>query len=183
MALMFRIFLTTSSLCLIFAVFLANQKVNLITKIHPALSGTPLLVSFVLYFLVAVGIAWLSVICTRYLDSDTISQGSLSQVETANDAYLPTYLGYFFVALSMSDYTVFMFVFGIIYIFTFYSGVTYFNPMYCLFRYRFYYAVNQKNMKVLLITRKSLKDPAMVNLERVKRINDFTFIDVEENAQ
>lgn len=180
MALFFRSFLTISSLCLIFAVFLANQKLNLVADIHYKLIGTPLLVSYMLYFLIAVAVARLSIFFARYLDSDTISRGSLSQIETATDVYLPIYLGYFFVALSIQDYTVFMFVFGIIYIFTFYSSVTYFNPMYCLFRYRFYYAVNQRNMKVLVITRKNLKDPSGVMLEKVRRINDFTFIDIEE---
>jgi hypothetical protein len=178
MPFLFRIFLTASSLCLIFAVFLAGKQSNLIAKIHPALSSTPILVSYVAYFLVAVAIAWVSLFFARYLESDTISQNSLSVVESANDVYLPVYLGYFFVALSTQDYTVFAFVFGIIYVFTFYSGVTYFNPMYCLFRYRFYYAINQKNIKVLLITRQVLKDPASVNFNNVKRINDFTFIEV-----
>ena len=68
---------------------------------------------------------------------------------------------------------------GIICIFIFCSRAAYFNPMYFLFGYQFYYAVTTKNVKILIITRQHLKNPEMVQFDRIKRINDFTFIDIE----
>lgn len=180
MAVLFRVFLTISSLCLIFAVFLASLKFNLLAQLHSTLEQMPDMASYVFYFLCAVLIARISIYFTSFLENDVIPEDSFSIIESANDSYLPIYLGYFFVALSIQDYTVFIFVFGIIYIFTFYSQVTYFNPMFFLFGYRFYYAINKNNIKILLITRRHLKNPAAASFQNVKRINDFTFIDIEE---
>lgn len=180
MSKIFKIFLNFSSICLIGAVFLANQKVNVFSCINPIFGTVPLIASCLLYFLIAIEIARISIFLTRFLESDVISEGSISSIESANDLYLPVYLGYFFIALSIQDYTVFLFVFGIIYILTLYSNITYFNPLYFIFGYRFYYAISSNNIKILLITQQHLKKPAEVSFESLKRINDFTFISIKE---
>ena len=113
------------------------------------------------------------------LGTDTIDAGSISVIEPANDAFLPSYLGYFFVALSIPNIEVFCYVFGIIYIFIFYSRISYFNPIFFLFGFNFYYIINNKNIKVLLITRNQIKEPKSAAFKKLKRINNYTFIDME----
>ena len=168
MTTLFRIFLMLSSLCMTFAVFLANKNVVLFNKLHPILINTPRVVSYLLYFIVAILLAKASLFFAKRLSDDSISKKSLSDIEVANDTYVPIYLGYFFVALSVQSYWIFLFVFGMIFIFTFLSQTSYFNPLYLLFGYRFYYVTNQSNVKV----------PALVHFEKIKRINDYTFIDI-----
>lgn len=179
MAIIFRLFLTLSALLLTFGVFLANKGFAALNGLHPALSNIPPFISYVSYFLAAILVAWLTGKVANFLSDDTISEQSIAQIESANDVYLPSYLGYFFVALSTQDLGVFAFVFGIICIFIFCSRAAYFNPLYFVFRYQFYYATTTNNVKILIITRQHLKDPKAVHFDRIKRINDFTFIDIE----
>ena len=115
----------------------------------------------------------------NFLGTDTMEAGSISVIEPANDAFLPSYLGYFFVALSIPNIEVFIYVFGIICIFIFYSRISYFNPIFFLDGFNFYYIVNNKNIKVLLITRKQLKEPKSAAFKNLKRINNYTFMDME----
>jgi hypothetical protein len=183
MTVIYRIFLIISSLSPTLGIFLANKGFKLIDHLHPKLPNYMdfliCCMDFLIYFSVCVLIAWFSVLSTKFLSDDTISEGSVTEIESANEAYLPSYLGYFFVALSTQDYGVFFFAFSIICIFIFYSRAAYFNPMYFLFCYRFYYATTDKNVKVLLITRQNLKDPSTIYFDKIKRINDFAFIDLK----
>lgn len=122
----------------------------------------------------------LSMLLISFLDTDKIEAGSITVIEPANDAFLPSYLGYFFVALSVPNIEVFLYVFGIIGMFILYSRISYFNPMFFLFGFNFYYIVNNKNIKVLLITRRQLKEPKSAAFNNLKRINNYTFIDMEQ---
>ena len=63
-------------------------------------------------------------------------------------------------------------------IFIFYSRISYFNPIFFLFGFNFYYIMNNKNIKVLLITRRQLKEPKNAVFNNLKRINNYTFIDM-----
>jgi hypothetical protein len=69
-------------------------------------------------------------------------------------------------------------VFGIIFIFVLFSRISYFNPLFFLFGYNFFYVVNSDKIKVLLITKKQLKNPKDVKFENIKRINNYTFMDM-----
>lgn len=175
----FKLFLTLNSLLLSFMVFLIKEEMVL-NSLHPYLSNLPKIITYILYFMMVLIFTWLSLQLTNFLSGDTIDAGSISVIEPANDAFLPSYLGYFFVALSIPNIDVFLFVFGIICIVIFYSRVSYFNPIFFLFGFNFYYIVNNKNIKVLLITRRQLKDPEKLIFNNLKRINNYTFIDMEQ---
>ncbi|KQS19815.1 hypothetical protein ASF99_07980 [Exiguobacterium sp. Leaf187] len=103
----------------------------------------------------------------------------INNVEMVNHSFLPTYLGYFFVSLSIldRDWIVFGFIYSIVFVFTFYSQTNYFNPIFILMNYHFYYVTTTNNTKVFLITKKLIKNPKMYKFNNLKRINDFTFID------
>lgn len=115
---------------------------------------------------------WLS----QFLSSETI-QGGIAEIEMANNSFLPSYLGYFFVALSINDWATLLWVFVIIFIFTFNSQTLYFNPMFLLFNYEFYYVSLQNGMKIFVISKKKIKDIAKIDFTNISRINDYTFID------
>lgn len=76
------------------------------------------------------------------------------EAEQANNAFLPSYLGYFFVALSINHFETLAFIFTILFLFTFYSQTLYFNPLFLLFGYHFYYLTTVNKTKVLMITEK-----------------------------
>lgn len=174
----FKFCLTLNSLLLSLIVFLIKEGI-VINSLYPYLSSLPNIISYILYFVVVLIFTWLSMRLINFLGTDTIDAGSISVIEPANDAFLPSYLGYFFVALSIPNIEVFLYVFGIICIFIFYSRISYFNPIFFLFGFNFYYLVNNKNIKVLLITRKQIKEPKSAAFDNLKRINNYTFMDME----
>lgn len=100
----------------------------------------------------------------------------------ANDGYLPSYLGYFFVALSIpgKDIQTLSLVFGILFVFVFFSRTVYYNPLFLIFGYKFYYVTKENDMKVFIISRKDIHDIKGLVFTKLRRINDFTFIDEEK---
>lgn len=187
----YRLLLTFNSTSLIIVVFLVKEQT--LIKWHPKLSFLPDYASYIIYFLVPVILTLLSLLLARFLSDDslekteekkiidgkekTVMVSKILEVEQANNAFLPSYLGYFFVALSVPYNETLIFVFAILFVFTFFSQTLYFNPLFLLFRYQFYYLTTTTNTKIFMITRKSLKNPANIDLPKLKRINDFTFID------
>ncbi|WP_096156201.1 hypothetical protein [Bacillus sp. FJAT-45066] len=189
---LYRLFLTFNSTSLIIVIFLVKEQ-ETINWPH-IMSFIPDYISYILYFLLPVSFTYLSLLLSRLLSNDslekskkviekegkerTIELSKIAEVEQANNSFLPSYLGYFFVALSIPYFETLIIVFLLLFIFTFFSQTLYFNPLFLLFGFHFYYLTTINRTKIFLITRKSLKDPKNINLPNLKRINDFTFIDL-----
>lgn len=177
MKIIFEIFMTTNSLAPAFMVFLVKKQI-IINPIHQKLAVLPHWISYLLYFIVVIVFSWLSIQLVRLLDTDTIEKGSISKVEPANDIFLLSCLGYFFVALSIQKIEVFCIVFGIIAIFILYSRASYFNPIFFIFGYHFFFIEKTNNIKTLIIVKRKLKVVSDISFDNLKRINDCTFIDI-----
>lgn len=124
------------------------------------------------------GISWLLLKLTlKNSNIYYISENTIEEIESATDSFLPSYLGYFFVALSISDFEVFVVVFLLIFIFTYKSKLSHFNPMFLVLGYKYYY-YKINGVKNLLITKRKIKNPKEVSIDTLFRINDFTYIEV-----
>ena len=123
--------------------------------------------------------AWVSIKLIEFLGSDSIDRGSLSSVEPINDNLLSSYLMYFFIALGVPTFEIFLILFGIIFIFIYHIRTSYFNPIFLIFGFNFYVIINNKNIKISIITKKQIKDPTTVSFAKLKRINNYTFVDLE----
>lgn len=100
-------------------------------------------------------------------------------IEPANNDFITNYLAFFFVALSINKFDVFLIVLSLTFIFTFFSRVSYFNPAFLVFRYNFYYVTTINNVKIMVITKKKLKTGVDYKaLKNIKTINDYTFIKI-----
>lgn len=174
----FKLFLTLNSVLLSLVIFLVKENSDNKYPIE-IFSNLPHFVSYSIYVLIVFVLTYFSIQLSNYLGTDTLDGNSISTIEPANDAFLPSYLGYFFVALSVPNIETFTVVFSIICIFIFYSRISYFNPVFFLFQFNFYYFVNNKKIKILLITKRQIKDPKDVLFSNLKRINNYTFIDME----
>ncbi|MGD1448245.1 hypothetical protein [Vibrio harveyi] len=183
----YKIWLTLCSLLLTMTIYLVksglfiNQLSDHIENeyLKQCVISLPVFISCIVYFGVVIGCTALSIFIARFLNTDVISKGSITTVETANDAFLPSYLGYFFVALSIGDLISFVYVFAMIFIFILYSKISYFNPVFLLFGYKFFHLTNVDGLKIVVITKKDLKIPSEVQFSQLKRINDYTFITSE----
>lgn len=169
-----RLFLTASSVSFFVIVFLIyNERYHY--KYELGKYWWIILVVYILIPFIATGLA---ILLCKLLSSDSLSHAK--RIETSNNDFLANYLSFFFVALSLDDKNMILFwvVFGMTVLFTFFSRVSYFNPMFLIFGFNFYYVETSDDVKVMLITRKKLKKPSDLNVSVVKRINDYTFIEI-----
>ena len=178
MATFFKILMTINSLLLAGMIFLVKEQffINYLMNFPYYISYLVYLV----YFLIVILFSWLSLCCTKYLDTDEIEEGAFIGIEPANDVFLPSYLGYFFVALSVPNLEMFIVVFLIIAIFIFYSRASYFNPVFFIFGYHFFFIKKNNGVKILVIVKRKLKLVDDISFMNLKRINDYTFIELEK---
>ena len=175
----------------LFRIFLAFNSTSLLLVVYWIKSGTtlpffspcfhvPNYVSYWIYILAMLFLTLLSLLCSKLLGKGDIVQGDIESIEYANDAFLPSYLGYFFVALDVPNVETLYFVYPIIFVFTFLSQTLYFNPLFLVFGYHFYNLTTVNKVRVFMITKKKFKKPNTVSFESLKKINDFTYIDNEK---
>ena len=119
----------------------------------------------------------LSIILSTFLEEDEFPKGSVKTIEHANNSFLPSYLGYFFVALSVNDIDTLLFVYGILFVFTYLSQALYFNPLFLIFRFEFYNITTTNGSSVFLISKEKYKIPTDIEISCSRRINDYTYIE------
>lgn len=176
---LFRLFLAFNSTSLLLVVYWIKSGVT-IQIVPPCIFLVPNYVSYLIYIFGMLFLTYLSLLFSKYLAKESLSQGDIINVEYANDAFLPSYLGYFFVALDVPNVETLWFVYPLIFLFTFLSQTLYFNPLFLVFNYHFYNLTTANNVRIFMITKKKFKDPATVSFPTLLRINDFTYIDNEK---
>lgn len=172
----YRLLLTFNATSLIIVIFLIKEEVTL-NSLHERLNSLPNYVSYLVYFLLPIIFTYFSLLISSFLGNSNISKGSITEVENANNAFLPSYLGYFFVALSVNNCETLIFVFVILFAFTFLSQTLYFNPLFLIFGYHFYNISTSNKAKLFVITRNEINKVDDIEFSSLKRINNFTFID------
>lgn len=96
----------------------------------------------------------------------------------ADNEFLPTYLGYFFLAVGVSNNCTMIIVYVIVFIFTFLSQTQYFNPMYLLLGYHYYHVLTSRGTRVFIICRGNvLRKKDDISFNYLRRINDTTYIE------
>ena len=136
-------------------------------------------VSYLLYFLITVLLTGLSAWLSKFLGRDEFKTGEIASIEHANNSFLPSYLGYFFVALSIGNWETLWFVYGLLFVFTLLSQALYFNPLFLLFGYEFYNITTKNGTAIFLISRERYKKPDDIQIPVAYRINNYTFIERE----
>lgn len=173
MKLIYRVLLTANSIILLLMVYFVKEKIWIKTF------GS---YTVILYALIPLCLAFICILLSHLLSNDCIN-GDILGIELANDAYLPSYLGYFFVALSIptNDILTLLFVFSILFLFVFCSQALYYNPLFLILGYKFYYVTNSKSMKIFIISKRELRICDSLSFNKLKRINNYTFIDREDD--
>ena len=135
-----------------------------------------LYLSYIIYLAAALLFTAVCLGLMRFLPDEIIS-GGVKEVEIADGSYLPSFLGYFFVALSIGDRITLITIAVIIFVLTYYSQTLYFNPLFLIFGYRFYYITVDNGMKLFVLSKRAIKGTEGLDFKALKRINDYTFID------
>ncbi|WP_367111107.1 hypothetical protein [uncultured Psychrobacter sp.] len=178
---MFRGLLAFNATSLLVIIYLVQQGITL-DKFFPWssqfnwITSLPNLLSYLTYMIVTVLLTGLSIFLSSNLGKDTFESGEIVSIEYANNSFLPSYLGYFFVALSIDNWETLFFVYIILFVFTFLSQALYFNPLFLIFRYNFYNVANSNGVEFFLISRRNFRKPEDVALT-ANRINNYTYIE------
>lgn len=178
----FRILLTINATSLLVIIFLVQNGYTLgyfggDFDCLDWLSKLPNLISYMLYLFIPVLSTGLSILLSSRLGKDEFKQNEVSNIEHANNSFLPSYLGYFFVALSIGNWEALWFVYGVLFVFTFLSQALYFNPIFLIYGYEFYNIKTNNGTAIFLISRHKYKKPSDVDVPVAYRINNYTFIE------
>ncbi|MEL4302478.1 hypothetical protein ACE02Z_12800 [Shewanella xiamenensis] len=178
----FRVLLTFNATLLLVIVFLVQKGYTLVHFLGGAagLGWTvtlPNAVSYLFYLTIPVLSTGFSIWLSKYLGKDEFKAGEVASIEHANNSFLPSYLGYFFVALSINNCDTLWFVYGVLFVFTLLSQALYFNPLFLLFGYEFYNITTRNGTAIFLISRERYKKPDDIQIPVAYRINNYTFIE------
>lgn len=175
----FRLLLTFNATSLLIIIYLV-QKGQTLGNFFPQcqhLVALPNAISYIVYLLVPILLTGLSILLSSKLGRDSFKSSEIVGIEHANNSFLPSYLGYFFVALSVSNWETLAFVYGVLFIFTFLSQALYFNPLFLLYGFDFYNITTKNGAVIFLISRKRYKTPDEIDISTAYRINNYTFIE------
>lgn len=146
-------------------------------------------ITYVIYFIALLVLSIFSIkFSFKYLDQDVLERQKVKEFEQANDFYLPIYLGYAFVAISLPTLKSFLLFFVLMLIVLARTRFFYFNPIFLILGYKFYFIKQIDDSKILVISKKEIKtidelfedsNGDIGDSIALTRINDFTFLILE----
>lgn len=104
-------------------------------------------------------------------------------IKPAEPTYIPTYIGYFVLAISIESTSLFIIIGSILCYLLYKTKIFYFNPLLILWGYNYYEAEDQQGNSILLITKnKALKISTSKgrSFENLIRLNNFTFLELSK---
>jgi len=180
----FRVLLTANATSLLVIIFLVQKGITL----GDFLGGVSYLgwtvalanaVSYLFYLAIPILSTGLNIWLSKCLGKDEFKAGEVASIEHANNSFLPSYLGYFFVALSINNCETLWFDYGVLFVLTYLSQALYFNPLFLLFSYEFYNIKTKNGTAIFLISKERYKKPDDIQIPLAYRINNYTFIERE----
>ena len=185
-----RFFLTLFSLSYFIVIYLVKEHIVL-----------PSLDTWWLQLLVAIGLmicafllGYTGLLLCRYFERIDLDISTIESIEAANDNYLVNYVGFFLIATDMEDGVTLTLVFLFLLYLVFKSNVSYFNPAFLVFGYKFYIITTNLKTRIVLITKQTVKKPQDILpfsgkedqkedgrknrdiIVQVRKINEYVFI-------
>lgn len=148
-----------------------NKPLDVITYL-----GVPLVMSIVALF-------WMKSQAKDSINND------IKVISPVNHEYLPVYLGYIFVSLSMPnpstgvvDWTLLVIVYMLICLFVTCSKTLCFNPLFILFGYGYYQVTTNNGVKVFVLTLRSIRKAGdSPTFPHLRKVNEMVYIDTDED--
>lgn len=139
-------------------------------------------VTDILLLLIPVILSFLSLKLLLLCETDTLY--GCQECTLADNEFLPVYLSYFFVSLSIPNGKTLLIVYGIVFVFTYLNHTLYFNPIFLIFGYHFYRARTEEGTEVFLVSPgKVIRNPRETDFSNIKRVNDMTYIALRRRKQ
>ncbi|WP_162982948.1 hypothetical protein [Helicobacter sp. L8] len=169
-------------------VLIALTPAGIIFCLHNATFTLLELASVLLGGLVCALLSWLYMRLVEKHIPPSDEMRAVEMVEVAEPKYIPVYIAYFVIAVSLENCLIFIVVFALIYLLILKGKFSYFNPYLLFFGYHFYEISIDSNklqgqgtyakFKVFLISKRKLK--TTMQYKELIRLNDFVFLDKEK---
>lgn len=169
---LYNLFFTTVSLSLLVVIYLINSNTDI------NVLGLPKWISYGFYCVSSVFLTWISSKFIRFFEYQDIKSNNIKTIESADGIFIPTYLAYIFIGLSIKGITELMFCYIIIVVICFSAQIYLFNPIFYLLGYKFYFVTNSINKKLLIMTKKRILLNETVSFSNLYRINDYTYVEL-----
>lgn len=139
------------------------------------------------YLLVVVVLSCLSLLWIKFRANDSINNDTL-ETKPVNNEYLPIYLGYIFVSLSMPnpasgqiDVVLLAIIYVMICLFVTCSKSLCFNPVFVIFGYGYYLVNTASKTKVFVITKRKIgKNSSNTSFPHLTKINEIVYFDKDK---
>ena len=169
MNLIYKLLLTLSATSWMLIIYVIKEKVT-ICKI-------PSWLFYIILIFIPIILSFLSIGLTKFITRES-DVNKCRECNLADGEFLPVYLGYFFVSLSVPDILTMCFVYLIVFVFTLLSQTQYFNPAFLIFGYHYYHITTEKGTTIFVIKKgKVVRNIANLSLRNLRRLNDTTFIE------
>lgn len=164
---LYKLLLTFNSTSWVVVIYGIKQKWTI--------GNCPYWIISIALLLIPIFTSLISILCFKRLSKDNVTM--CSQVENTNNAFIPTYLGYFFVGLSIDNYQLLIFAYAVIFVFVLIGQGQYFNPIYLLFGYKFYNVLTSKGTRLFIITKRNIRSIKESEFPVLRRINQTTYVE------
>lgn len=127
----------------------------------------------------------LFVLLTKAVSPNDSLRQPVQKVSSANKDYLPVYLSYFFVSLSIPGnveegiaYGVLVVFILVIWIFTSLTTTYYFNPLLLLMGYKFYNVTSNNGIQLFIISKRNIrKNETNITFPKLKKMTELVYIE------
>ncbi len=130
----------------------------------------------------------LSLVCLKWMKCQAEDSATeVKEIEPVNNEYLPIYLGYIFVSLSIPnpgsgqvDWLILLIIYVIVVVFVRLSQSFSFNPIFIVFGYGYYRIKTNQRVKVFIVTKRKInKNGSNKVFNKLSKVSELFYIDIE----
>lgn len=180
---MFRMLLSISSTSLLPVIYLVKSSIYLVELEEP-FAQYNMIINIFIYLIIVFMLFGVSLFLITKMDNDSINN-EIKDIKNVDNEYLPIYLAYFFVALSIptehvlnQDLALMIFIYTLICVFLISSKTLSFNPIFIIFGYSYYLVKTQNGKNIFVLTRKKIgKNSNNISFPNLRKISEIEYYD------
>jgi len=173
-----KLFLSIGSFYLFILFYLISNKISLFTL--------AIIYNYIIYFLIGLIFSLLCLLAMINKKEED-NQDKIKSIRPLEFTFIPAYLGLVIISLSLGSFVnrvEVIFLSLIIYLIWYkLENVSFFNFYWLFLNYRFYEINTEMSSYILITKRKDVKNCKTIKDLKLKRINNYSFIEVENKNE
>ncbi len=155
MRFLLRVLLTFNATLWMVAVYIIKTEKCIFIKFRELIIYLPYWTLGLLLLAIPIVMSLITLWITKWIELEELRE--CKEFSLADNEFLPTYLGYFFVSLSIGNNITMGILYVIVFLFTYLSQTQYFNPIYLLFGYHYYHILTPQGTRIFVIAHGKVK--------------------------